>query len=83
MLKCQTKKVEGSKLKADSSRSLKVRKTSLIKKKRRLQRNPDPPSDYESDADEYPFEWSNILIFRAYFLEDFGEDLVDVKYFDP
>lgn len=57
-LKCQTKKDERSRTKRDSSaRTLKVGKPSVENKKIRFQRNPNPPSDYGSNADEFEFDW--------------------------
>lgn len=57
-----------------SARVLKVSKSYVAKKKRRLRKSSNPPSDCGSNADEFPFEWSNFLNCCAYFLEEFGED---------
>lgn len=51
-LKCQSKKVEDSTMMTDSSsRALNKSKPYVEKKKGRLQKSPDPPSDYGSNAD--------------------------------
>lgn len=67
-LKCQSKKVEGSRTKIDSSaKALKVSKPYVVKKKKRLHKSSDPPFAYGSDADDFDFNWSNFLNWRAYF----------------